>query len=716
MASGSFNISTSNQYVSGRVDWSSVVDIPNNRSTVTATFYLSRTNTGFTTMGNGTYYMSINGNQTSNSQHFTIEYNSNTVMVTHTVVVNHNTDGTKTITISVWGSIPSVLTMSTQSGNAVLDTIPRSSIINSFPNFEIGSDFTVAITRYSTSFTHELRLYAGSTLIVTYTGVATSKLVQLTSGQQDAIYATIPNATSRTMTLRCYTYSGSTLIGNYVIATATATVPASIVPTFDAVTHSENVAAVTSAGIGNYVKTLSKLNLALTGAAGAKSSTITSYRITFDGATYSAQSATTGFIQGSGTLYLTGRVTDSRGRVSITKSINITVLDYAPPNVTEFTLFRSNSGGVADPLGTYVRAVRKGAVASLNAKNKFSAVLYSRVRGTTSWTTLVTTTNADGVISMNLASTLSGYAIDTAYDFRLDFSDKFNTSMVLGIVSTGEVAMSWSKAGIGVGKIWQQGALDVGGDAYVDGSINVEEDINLTGKLNGSDIYKALLASTNLDTIIDDGIYEIAYAISGIHSSHPSTAVTGGTLIVKQDTSSVITQTIIRGGKIHNRTSIWVGYLFWNNWVEMANMPTSITTTSTNSNSGTNHSHAISGFEKIIEEGSNSDGSYLKLDNGVMIVFGEIRGADGANSFNNDTRPLPASFGSANAGRTASFSLSGISVVNTGTITRTNTRSFSAWRIYGNSTTAFGVYFAQAETVPSGQQMLAAFIAIGRWK
>ena len=135
MASGSFNVSTSNQYIKGKIEWSSVQDIDKNQSTVTATLRLSRTNTGYTTEGRGSFTITINGNSKTNDNggsQFVFTYNSNTLCVTHTVAVPHNADGSKSITITASGSI-SRFTMSSQGGTAVLDTIPRASSISSFP-------------------------------------------------------------------------------------------------------------------------------------------------------------------------------------------------------------------------------------------------------------------------------------------------------------------------------------------------------------------------------------------------------------------------------------------------------------------------------------------------------------------------------------------------------------------------------------------------------
>lgn len=96
MASGSFNVTTSNTYIKGRVDWSSVSNGSSaNSSNVTATLRLWRTNTGYTTDRVIKSALSINGNTKNSEARHQLAYNSNTLIATHTVTVPHNSDGKK---------------------------------------------------------------------------------------------------------------------------------------------------------------------------------------------------------------------------------------------------------------------------------------------------------------------------------------------------------------------------------------------------------------------------------------------------------------------------------------------------------------------------------------------------------------------------------------------------------------------------------------------
>ena len=94
--SGTINGTTSNSGIKSRIEWSAVQDINANTSTITAKGILYWTS-NLQTWGTGTYYMSIDGVQGSNTVYAEISYNSNTVVITYTRTVSHNADGTKSL-------------------------------------------------------------------------------------------------------------------------------------------------------------------------------------------------------------------------------------------------------------------------------------------------------------------------------------------------------------------------------------------------------------------------------------------------------------------------------------------------------------------------------------------------------------------------------------------------------------------------------------------
>jgi hypothetical protein len=459
MASGSFPVTTKNQYISGKVEWSSVPNTAGNYSDVTATLRLSRTNTGYTTYGNGSFTMIINGDSKTNSGHFTFTYNSNTLCVSHTVRVYHNTDGTKSTTITVYGSLPNTtLQMPSQSKTITLDTIPRASSIATFNNFTIGSDIPITINRASSSFTHTLELKYGSTSIATRTGIGASTTLVLTETEQDRLYKAMANVTSGTVTLYCTTYSNGKKIGSTASKTATATVGSNIKPDFTTITHSDVRTDIKNV-FGVYIQGKSYLNLAITGATGAKYSTIKGYKIEFNQEVYNSRTAISGYIKNSGTLTIKGTVTDSRGRTA-TKTVNITVYAYSKPKITSFRADRCNADGSLNESGAYVRVRGKCQYSSINNKNTGTLRIYSKTRNVGNYS-LKKTDSATP--SFDFDYVISGYEVTKSYDFQAVISDYFESADSTLAIGTAAIILDLGKHGVGINKFREEEALDVGG-------------------------------------------------------------------------------------------------------------------------------------------------------------------------------------------------------------------------------------------------------------
>lgn len=104
--------------------------------------------------------------------------------------------------------------------NMVCSTIPRASSISSSADFVKGDAATITISRASSSFTHTIEIYVGSTKIKTFTGVGTSVTWTPTQSEVEAMLKA--NTSS---TIYCTTYSGGTKIGSTTSKTGTAKNP-----------------------------------------------------------------------------------------------------------------------------------------------------------------------------------------------------------------------------------------------------------------------------------------------------------------------------------------------------------------------------------------------------------------------------------------------------------------------------------------------------------
>lgn len=392
----------------------------------------------------------------------------------------HHSDGTAVLSSNgYWPHISTGMQSTIVSGSIGLPTIPRASTASVSPHpLTAGAASTITITRADAGFTHKLEYHFGTVKAIIAENVATS--VAWTPPL--SLLNEMPGTTSGNGTLTVTTFSGSTQIGTWDTGITIQAGP-EIVPTFTTVTHSEATAGV-AASIGAYVQGISKLNLALTGAAGVYGSTITAYKLEAAGQVLNAASGVTpATIATSGTVPIVGTITDSRGRTA-TKTVNATVLAYAPPTITSVTIQRALSGGTVNDDGTYLRVNINASVKSLmvNAveKNTLTYRISTRAYGTTAWT-LRDTVTPTGIAFNSFKVATGTYPIEQSFEVLVEIYDKFVTSAVQNTVPTAAIFMHWDAAlGMGLGKYRQNGMLDVLGDIYHRNGSLVEPSGNIT--------------------------------------------------------------------------------------------------------------------------------------------------------------------------------------------------------------------------------------------
>jgi hypothetical protein len=127
--------------------------------------------------------------------------------------VNHLADGTKPLSLNVscvTGS-DDVKTIS-YSGNIELPVIPRQSILGVIPDFKPENGVAISFTSY-TSYTENLYVKNGETVIKTMLDVASPVSVVFTDDELKAIYQAAAEDLSITLDFLLQTYNGETKIG-----------------------------------------------------------------------------------------------------------------------------------------------------------------------------------------------------------------------------------------------------------------------------------------------------------------------------------------------------------------------------------------------------------------------------------------------------------------------------------------------------------------------
>lgn len=411
--------------------------VEKNTSTISWTLKGSGSASGY--VMSGAFKAVINGVTVYTSEP-RIELRNTTTVASGTATIAHNSDGTKSFSLSCEAGIYTYAVSATASGTHTLTTIPRASTISA-TNANMGSASTITITRASSSFTHTLTYSFGNatgTIATKTTSTSVSWTPTLTLANQ------IPNAVSGKCTITCKTYSGTTEVGSKT-CTMTLTVPSSVKPTITSLTAARVDGTVpTSWEI--YVQSKSKATLTINGAAGAYGSTISSYSITGGGYSSTASSFTTGFLNTSGTITFTASVTDSRGRVSANATVTISVVAYSAPSFSKYISQRCNSAGTASDSGTYVKSTVNFSYASCSSKNTITTATYYRKTTETSWT------NASKTFTSGTAFTFGGGNIsaESSYEVKFKLTDAFTSIEVTDTLSTASVVMDFKSGGLGV--------------------------------------------------------------------------------------------------------------------------------------------------------------------------------------------------------------------------------------------------------------------------
>lgn len=463
--SGTINGLTGNQYIDAKIVWSATQFVSGNYSLVTATLYYKRNNTGYTTSGTWNGSITINGSkQTGSKSGMSITGSSWVQAIQYKdVKVPHNSNGTKSITISATGSISGTSLSSTSvSGTVTLNTIPRASTITSAANVTLGNKCSIKWTPKASGFAYKLKFVCGSKSYTTSVIAPNTTSAYTYSGYTMTVndWAGAISKYSATCTVTLYTYNSSsadTLIGSDS-ATFALTVPSSVKPTIALTTTLVN-------GWNNmYIQGKSKCTLESTFApstgSAIKSYSISGGEFSKSGTTSSARSlsGTTSVLTSDETITYTAKVTDGRTTVSTSESIK--VWPYADPTVSI----------VVGRDGSNVNITYNTSWSSLDDKNKIEKIeiYYKTMSATEFGSTPNHTVDLSLITDLNLIKSdtviLSGLDPDTTYDFKAVVVDSYGTSNDSGSIGTGSsfrtININPTKNGIAFGKISEDSSFE----------------------------------------------------------------------------------------------------------------------------------------------------------------------------------------------------------------------------------------------------------------
>ena len=396
----------------------------------------------------------INGTCVCNHAFGLLRYDDNNKWSTSgSIKVPHNTDGNKTISVSLqinrgggnYSGDPWTYGSASGSSTMKLSFIARASSI-SCPSLTLGTAATIKITRASSAFTEIIKYSFGSAaeeVTPGTDGTSVSWTPPLSLASQ------IPKATSGTMTLTCDTYYSGKCIGSKSIQVKVS-IPASVKPTLSSLGATVvNPSEISSWGI--YVQSKSKAKLTINGAAGVYGSTITGYTIKGGGFQGNAVSFETGVLNSSDDIIFTATVTDSRGRTSDSKTVKISVVPYSVPAISKYSSLRCVAAGTESDEGTCVLGNVTFSYSTCSGKNTIITSVAYRKQGVTSWTDAKKTFESAKAFVFGDAL----ISAESTYEIQYSIKDAFGTVSVVDLISTAAVLMDFKAGGTGiaVGKV-----------------------------------------------------------------------------------------------------------------------------------------------------------------------------------------------------------------------------------------------------------------------
>ncbi len=418
---------SSGNYIQAKIVCYSSADYDTNKSDVTCKLYVRKDNDSMTltipTSGTWSYSMSINGKAFSGTVSKDVLLDWVMIATESVSGISHNSDGTKSISISGSVTAPTGTTLaghkSSGSGTAEMDTVPRASSIDSVScaSSYFNGKLTYKYTPQSAGFYNRCNISLN--LDGEYLAVKSINLGQKSAAQQTAtvtlsedeqaiIYNALPNTSKGILrfTFRTYSDSGySKQVGDAAYKEITLYVPKTSATLPDPGATLTSVHSLGTEFSGLYIQGISKVKATFSGK-GKFGATIKSYSMSVEGETYgSSDSYTSGYLTEYGTITVKVSATDSRG-YSNTVSKSIYVMAYSKPKVlahsgeSEILCARCDSTGKLSDSGTYLKVKARRSYSKCidqsGVQHNFCGirVRYKQENGSYSaWTTLLAATN-----------------------------------------------------------------------------------------------------------------------------------------------------------------------------------------------------------------------------------------------------------------------------------------------------------------------------------
>ena len=449
-ASGTIQLSVTSagSAVTGWIEWTeSEVNAAANTSKVTARLIYRNAGAYATYSDQSTFYLTVNGSTVHKADGAALAAGSAVTVLTHTVTVAHDADGTRSVTVSGGGALTGTvgLQASSGSGTAALTAIPRASVPTvSQSAIDMGQTVRVKTNAKNGNFYHRIWYTFGGS--EGYGGDFDSTTLYNWSDLTPRLELAgrIPNAASGTCTVYLRTFTDRTMttrVGEDQTVSFTLRVPGSVKPAAALTVELVHDAAV-PAGWDAAVQGHTRLRYTITGDTAADcGASVAAYRLEAPGEVLTAQTGTTKPLTAAGEVTVRGMVRDSRGHWSDAAAETVTVYDYATPAITASHARRCTADGTAAHDGAYLTVLCGGTCSDVGGRNSVTARLRWRRNGG-SWGGYVTLPNGTETVVD------AGLLADASYEAELSLTDALGTGRtVVYPIPTAAVAFHLKSGG-----------------------------------------------------------------------------------------------------------------------------------------------------------------------------------------------------------------------------------------------------------------------------
>ena len=542
--------------------------IENNDSPVEYNLWLERGSAWVFDLNNESWAEATINDQTVVNKYvsFDLRNTDRVLLGSGTLTIPHNEDGSKTITFSA-----RILNVADQgdinwfSGTLGLTNIPRASDIGTVSATELGQPVIISINKKVNEFRHQV-----------WWQVNDSGWIDLGKGHDTNVQFTIPvdyasritDSDTGSLDVCVRTFNDSNQIGKDEYKRGlNIKVPTSIVPTLNAVKIVErNSKIAESIPVGNYIKDKSIMRVTSEGASGTYGSKIVSTEISVDNLV--VRSDTGDFpANKAGTLNVTAKVTDSRGRTA-TKSTTVRVLDYYSPRIMAFLANRTGNGTNKKIIASVIANVSPLVINGIN-RNPYTLKIQYSAKKDNRWIDAVSLTNESTERINRQIDCGSFYELSKAYNVRLVIQDKLSdlVDSVL-VVRSSRVLWAWGDNRAAIGGFPElEGHFESFLPVAFHSSLNVENGIMSNGKpiqefaLTSRD-GKSIKFTGDLNNLKTAGGY-YAYRVT---NSPQGTDNTGYIHVITQDNNNNCVQMYVPA----NKDAMYMRRFYantWSNWI-----------------------------------------------------------------------------------------------------------------------------------------------------